>query len=120
MNRVYTCIVCPNGCEIEARMEDDGKLTIQGAICPKGERYVQQEITDPQRTIASSIRVRNGALPLVSVRLDRAIPKDRLMDVMGEISKTITDAPVQMGACLIANVLGLDCNVIASKSVDRV
>ncbi len=115
--RHFTCIVCPNGCEVEALLKDGEIVSISGASCPKGEAYVRQEITDPRRTIASSVLVRGGTLPLVSVRLDRPVPKNRLFDVMKEIRKTELNAPVKSGTCVIKNVLGLNSDVIATKTV---
>ena len=117
MIRQYTCIICPNGCEMEAHIEDGQLVSLTGATCPKGEAYVRQELTDPRRTIASSALVVGGALPLVSVRLTNPVPKDRLFDVMAEIRKLRLPAPVTLGQCLIHDVLGLGSDVIATKNV---
>ena len=73
MTRTFTCIICPNGCEITAEYEGTDVRSIEGATCPKGQDYVRQELTDPRRNIATSIPVECGELPLVSVRLDRPI-----------------------------------------------
>jgi len=102
---------------VEALLKDGEIVSISGASCPKGKAYVRQEITDPRRAIASSVLVRGGTLPLVSVRLDRPVPKNRLFDVMKEIRKTELNAPVKSGTCVIKNVLGLNSDVIATKTV---
>ena len=115
--RSLTCIVCPNGCELEVRMDNGQIQSVAGAICPKGEAYARQEMIDPQRTIASSVRVHRGTLPLVSVRLNRPVPKDRLFDVMNELKKVELDAPVESGTCVIHNVLGLNSDVVTTKKV---
>ena len=47
MTRSFTCIICPNGCEITAEYEGDTVYAVQGATCPKGDAYVRQELTDP-------------------------------------------------------------------------
>ena len=75
MKRTFTCIVCPNGCEIDAEYEGANVLSVTGNLCPKGRAYVTQELTDPRRTIATSVRVTGGTMPLASVRLTKAIPK---------------------------------------------
>ena len=66
MLREYTCIICPNGCDIRAQIEEreDGSrriCSVEGAACPKGRAYVEQELTDPQRNIATSVLVKGGA-----------------------------------------------------------
>lgn len=119
MLREFTCIVCPNGCEITAKLDKDKILSIAGAGCKRGTAYVEQELTCPKRTISSSVIVKNGELPLVSVRLNAAVPKEKIMDVMEEIKKVRLEAPVQIGDCVIENVLGLGSDVIATKHVER-
>ena len=120
MIKKYTCIVCPNGCEIEAKIEGKTVLKIDGAICTRGSEYVEQEIINPQRNIASSVYVYGGVFPLVSVRLSNAIPKERIFDVMNEIRKVKLTAPVKMNQVVIENVLNLGANVIATRIVTQV
>ncbi|MCR4818392.1 MAG: DUF1667 domain-containing protein [Fretibacterium sp.] len=122
MQRKFTCIICPNGCEITADYETaaDGSAvihSIEGQTCPKGGEYVKQELTDPRRTIASSVLVRGGELPLASVRLTAPIPKARISDAMQEIKKLTVDAPVETGTVLIGNLLGLGTDLVVTKSV---
>ena len=120
MKRTFTCIVCPNGCEIEAEYEGAQVLSVTGNLCPKGETYVTQELIDPRRTIATSVRVTGGVMPLASVRLTAAIPKDRIFDVMAEINRVTLTAPVKIGDVVIQNVLGLGSDVIVTKNIEAV
>lgn len=119
MLREFTCIICPNGCEVEAEMKDGEICSIAGATCPKGEEYVRQELANPQRNIATSVRVKGGVLPLASVRLTNPIPKARIFDAMSEIKKITLEAPVALGMVVIDGVLGYDSDVVITKSVDR-
>ncbi|MCH3965090.1 MAG: DUF1667 domain-containing protein [Clostridium sp.] len=119
MIREYTCIICPNGCEIEADVEGKELVSIEGASCKRGEEYVHQEILDPRRNIASSVLVENGVLPLVSVRLTNPVPKNDIFKVMDEIKKVTIKAPVKMNRVIIKNVLDLGSDVIATKNVER-
>jgi len=118
MKKVYTCIICPNGCEIEAEIVDQSIFSLTGASCKRGTEYVEQELTDPQRTIATSVLVEAGELPLVSVKLTSAIPKNRISDVMKEIKTIKLVAPVEIEQVIIKNVLGLNSDVIATKTVN--
>ena len=34
MTRSFTCIICPNGCEITAEYEGDTVYAVRGATCP--------------------------------------------------------------------------------------
>ena len=119
MLREYTCIICPNGCEIQADVENGKILSITGNICPKGESYVEQELTDPRRNIATSILVKNGELPLASVRLTNPIPKGEIGKAMEEIRKISLEAPVKAGTIVISGILVYESDVIVTKTVER-
>ena len=123
MLRSFTCIMCPRGCEIKTEYEKSaGQVTIvkiEGNSCPKGKDYVTQELISPMRSIASSILVTGGELPLASCRLTRPVPKDRIFDVMAEIRKLSLAAPVQAGTIAAHDVLGLGSDVIVTKTVER-
>lgn len=119
MLKTFTCIICPNGCEIEAELDDTGKklLSLSGNLCPRGEGYVKQELTAPKRTIATSVLLENGALPLASVRLTEPIPKERIFDVMAQIRTLRLTAPVRVGQVVSANILGLGSDLIVTKNI---
>ncbi|MBE5971310.1 MAG: DUF1667 domain-containing protein [Lachnoclostridium sp.] len=119
MNRTLTCIICPNGCELEIAYEGDQILSVTGNKCPKGAEYAEQEIKNPMRTIASSVALEGGAMPLVSVRLTGPIPKAKIMDVMAVIRESTVKAPVKIGDVVIADVLGLGVDVVATRNVDE-
>ena len=114
MVREFTCIMCPQGCEITVELE--APEPAEGS----GKEYVTQEIVSPMRNIATSILVEGGELPLASVRLTAPIPKGRIFDVMAEIRKICMEAPVTEGQCVLENVLGLGSDVIVTKTVERI
>ena len=109
-----TCIVCPRGC----RLRVDDEMNVYGNACPRGEKYAIQELTNPTRTITSSIRVTNRPYTLVSVKTDKPIPKDKMFDVMREIDKLSIAAPTYIGQVVKENILGLDSNIIITKEIE--
>lgn len=119
MTRSFTCIICPNGCEITAEYEGDTVYAVQGATCSKGDAYVRQELTDPQRNIATSVLVEGGELPLASVRLSRPIPKKDIFRVMEVINTVRLQAPTAVRQVALADVCGLGADVIVTKNVAR-
>lgn len=70
MMREFTCIICPNGCEIQVRQS-----SITGAACPRGEEYVRQELTDPRRNIATSVLVEGWRTALSQRAPDQSHPQ---------------------------------------------
>ena len=133
MRKTITCIICPNGCLLSADVSvpgTDASVTgtgcprvidspVTGAGCPRGEAYFIQELTDPGRTLTSSVLVTDGELPLCSVRLTEPIPIARIPDVMKEIRKMKVEAPLESGTVLIRDVLGLGSDVIATKTIRK-
>ena len=120
MKKEYTCIVCPNGCAIEAEYSDGGDdIIFRGALCRRGEAYVRQELTDPRRTISSSALVKGGEKDLVSLRLTSPIPLAMIDDAMEEIKKLRIEAPVSSGDILIKDLLGTGSDVIATRDVEK-
>lgn len=118
MTKLYTCICCPNGCDINVTLEGDKILSFSGNKCKKGEDYIKQEITSPSRTIASSVLVKGGKMPLASVRTTSAIPKNMIFPVMDEIRKVVLTAPVEEGTVVIKDVLELSSDIIVTRSVE--
>ena len=109
-----TCIVCPRGC----RLKVDGEMNVTGNACPRGEKYAINELTNPTRTITSSIRVTNRPYTLVSVKTSNPIPKDKMFEVMQEIDKLSIEAPTRVGQVVKENILGLDSNIVITKNID--
>ena len=111
------CVSCPKGCVLKVEVEDGQVTQVQGATCKRGEVYAKQEITDPRRMVATSIRVKNGLLPVIPVYTAEAFPKDKIFDLLDLIRKQEVSAPVKKGDILIENALGYDINVIASRDM---
>ena len=109
-----TCIVCPRGC----RLKIDDDMNVFGNACPRGEKYAIQELTNPTRTVTSSIRVTNRPYTLVSVKTDQPIPKDKMFEVMEEINKLTVEAPTKIGDIVKKNILDLGADIIITKNID--
>ena len=110
------CIVCPTGCLVHVE-NISGELIIEGHSCKRGEVYAREEFISPRRILTTTIRVENGFLPLIPVRSDKPIPKERLQEALKQIAITKIKAPIKMGEILIQNVLDLNANIIASRDL---
>ena len=117
MKRVYTCILCPNSCEIAVEYEGKQLISAEGHKCDNGKKYVEQELTDPKRTIASSVLVTGGDRPLVSVRLTAPISRDLIFPLMEKIQTMSLAAPVEPGTVILEKVFGSDADLITTSRV---
>ena len=119
MKRTLTCIICPNGCSLD--VESDGRdILVEGNLCSRGEEYAKEEVSDPKRTISSSIMLLHGDMEIVSVRLNRPVPKAMIFPIMEAIREARAEAPVHIGDVLIPDVLSTGADVIATRNVARV
>ena len=118
MTRTFTCILCPNGCEITVEHQDKEILSCQGNQCKNGLEYVTQELQDPRRTVTSSVLVSGGIRPLASVRLTGPIPRELIFPLMEKIKAICLTAPVRAGQVVIENVFGYDCDLIVTTGVE--
>jgi len=116
--KVIRCIVCPTGCQIQA-ISKGSDIAFEGYACERGLEYAKQEFYEPKRILTTTIRVEDGFLPLIPVRTDKPILKDRLREALNKIAKIVVKAPVKMGDILIENILELDSNIIASRDLPK-
>lgn len=111
------CITCPVGCTLEVTREGQTLLKVEGNTCPRGEKYVKEELTDPRRMVATTVRVKGGLHPLVPVYTAAPIPKPRIFELLAQIREIEITAPVTMNQVVLENALGEGINVIASRDL---
>lgn len=108
-----TCIVCPLGCAMTAQTDNKTIISLSGNTCKRGEEYARAELTDPRRTLTTTMRVKGGGL--VSVKSKQALPKGKLMNCMAAVNAAQTAAPVEIGDVLIKDILGLGVDIVATS-----
>jgi len=120
MNKTQmVCIACPVGCKLEIEAVKNGETTyfVSGNKCPRGEKYGVKEMTNPTRMVTSTVKINKGLLSRLPVRTSDAIPKGMIFDCMKVLDEVLIEAPVKAGDVVIKNLLGLEIDVIASRSM---
>lgn len=112
MDRNITCIGCPLGCGITVKTEGGSIAHISGYTCKKGEEYARTEVTDPRRTLTTTMRVSDGGL--IPVKSNRPIKKALLLACMKEINGTKAKAHARIGDVLIKDILGTGSDIVAA------
>ncbi len=116
--RELTCIQCPLGCPLTVTVDGEN-VTVTGNTCPRGAVYGKKEVTDPTRTVTSTVEVEGGEIPRVSVKTAGDIPKDKIFGVMADIRNTKVTAPVTVGEVIVKNAADTGVDVIATKTVKK-
>lgn len=119
MKLEMTCIGCPLGCALSVDVEG-ADIRVTGNSCPRGEKYAKTEAVCPRRTVTSTVAVRGGSIPRLSVKTAQDIPKDRIFACMDAIRAVSVDAPVAIGAVILPDCAGTGVPLVATKSVEAV
>ena len=119
MKKEFTCIVCPAGCPLSVELDEDGVvLSVTSNTCRRGELYAKEELTDPRRTLTSTVKIEGRELMMLPVRTDKGIRRDAMTEAM-EILKTVTvKLPVKRGDTVLENFTEDGITLIACKTVE--
>ena len=110
------CIGCPRGCRLTVE-ENSGEFIVTGNTCPRGKAFAISEMTEPKRTICSTVKTVFPGCPVLPVRVSDDIPKDTIFDVMREINAVVLTERIGRGDVIIENVLGLGVDVISTSDL---
>jgi len=113
--RELICINCPRGCHLTV----DENLNVSGNFCPRGAAYGKQEVTNPTRTLTSTVRIKNANLPLCPVKSERPIPKGKIFDAMKEVDEARIEAPIHIGDVVIENLAGTGVSLVATRDMEK-
>ena len=103
--RNLTCIGCPMGCALLVEMDGKEIISVTGNTCKKGAEYAVKEVTDPTRIVTTTVRVKNGSMPVVSVKTAQDV---------------CVEAPVQIGDVILENVAGTGVDIVATGNVKQI
>src|SRR6056297_520005 len=115
--QTITCVACPKGCEVTVEHDGDEIIDIMGNACPQGADYAKEEIVAPTRILPTTIRVKNGALPLCPVKTTKQIPLENMFEAMAVIGEKEIEAPIKMGDVLIENILDTGADIVATRNM---
>jgi CxxC motif-containing protein len=82
MKKNLICVSCPLGCPIEVEIENGEVISVTGNTCKRGDAYARTEITNPMRSLTTSVKVEGGVHPVVPVKSAGPIPKDKMFECM--------------------------------------
>ena len=116
MTKNLTCIICPQGCNINVEMENGEVKNISGNTCKRGYDYAMSEVTNPVRTITSTVKTENG--DMIPVKTSKPIPKELIFKCMEEINKVTASLPIRIGDVVIENILNTGADIVATRNVD--
>lgn len=110
------CINCPRGCNLDVE-EINGEIKVTGNFCPRGEKYAINELTNPLRTLTTTLPIKSNKYERLPVISSAPLPKARVLEAMKALKNIEAKAPINIGDVVVKNIIGLDIDIIASKTI---
>ena len=117
-NENLTCICCPMGCSIRVELENGEIRSVTGNTCKNGDQYARRELTNPTRIVTSTVRLRGGTVPVISVKTASDIPKGKVFACVQAMQSLEAQAPVRIGQVIAENIAGTGVDVVATRNAD--
>lgn len=111
------CIVCPKGCHLQ--VDEQNGYAVTGASCPRGEAYGKKELTEPTRTVTSTVNITGALHDRLPVKTDAELPKELIFDAVQALKAVQVTAPVKRGEIVLKDILGTGINFVATKDMDE-
>ena len=119
MKKEIICTVCPMGCHITVEGEGENVISISGNNCKRGEQYATTEFSHPVRILTTTIKTDSEKMPLIPVRSEKPIPKEKIKDCMKAIRECKVSAPVNVYDVLLENVCDTGINIVATGHLEK-
>lgn len=99
-----TCISCPIGCRITAEITDN-TFNFSGNKCKKGEDFAKAELTNPLRSLTTTVKTAFPEVPVLPVRTQNEIPKDKINDIISKLSGIIINERIGIGEMVADGII---------------
>lgn len=116
MTKELVCIVCPRSCRMTITSEGD-ELVVTGNTCKRGKEFAINEMTDPRRTVCTTVRTSFPSVPVLPVRVSGAIPKNKIFDLMHEVNRITISKRIGREEVIVPNILDLGVDLIATSNI---
>jgi CxxC motif-containing protein len=115
------CIVCPEGCQMQAEYEADSKkiTSLGGHNCKRGIKFAEAEITNPLRLLTTTISIDSKISQRLPVRSNFPVPKEKIAFIIKTVKQIRAKTPIKMGETILADVLGSGVDIISSATVEE-
>jgi CxxC motif-containing protein len=113
------CVTCPKGCTLTVTREGQTIVKVDNG-CKRGHEYARQELTDPRRMVATSVRIKNSLHPLLPVYTSAPFPKPRIPELLAILREVEINAPVSLDQTILTNVLETGIDIYASKEMKKI
>lgn len=117
---VLTCTLCPEACRLEVSYnpEENKLIEVNGYGCERGRSYVEEEVTNPRRSVMTVVPVQEQKTQVVSLLTSRPVPREQVHEVYQKMKSLRPELPVSRGEVLVENVCETEADVVATRSLE--
>lgn len=111
------CIICPNGCRLHGTLTEGGELEVTGNRCIRGKTFAGRELTDPTRSLTTTVKTAFDDFPYLPVRTDGEIPKYAIAKVLEELRSVLVTERMTCGDVVLENAAGTGVKIIVTANL---
>jgi len=113
MKKMY-CITCPTGCQLTI-IGTGFDMVVEGSKCDRGREFAKHEMSNPTRTLTTTVKTKFPGVPVLSVRTAGEIPRDKLMTAMHELSEVVIEEELACGDTVLEDIAKTGVSVIVTS-----
>lgn len=119
MSRELICISCPMGCRLTVTENPECKagFKVSGNTCKRGEIYAIKEVTAPERTLTSTVKIEGAKLKRLPVITKGSIPKEKMFEIMNLLNEVVVKSPIREGDVIVENLVLSGIDLVASRTM---
>lgn len=119
MLKEMICIVCPIGCRLTVD-DSSGSIEVSGNTCPRGKQYAINELTNPTRTLTTTVEIEDAIYHQLPVISTSPIPLDKIKETMLLLKGVKVKAPIYEKDIILSNIFDLGIDIIASRDMKEI
>ena len=108
------CIICPRGCPLEI---DESTLEVRGNSCPRGRIYAESALTQPVRTVTTTVAIEGATIPRCPVRTTLPVPKALVGRIVRTMKGVTLRSPVHIGQIVARTVLDSGADITVCRDL---
>jgi len=109
------CVICPSSCHISVKGDGKTISEITGFTCKRGKEYAENEYIAPKRSLATTVKAEGYSCPIISVRSNKPLPKEKITDAMEVIRQAVAKPPFYVGKPVIENILDTGVDIVLTN-----
>jgi CxxC motif-containing protein len=92
----------------------NGAIKVDGAQCKKGVEFAKAELTNPMRSLSTTVDTDFSDMPRLPVKTNGEIPKGKMLEAMQIIKTVRVKQRLQVGDVVLPDVFGVQIVATAS------